>query len=221
MKAVGHIVRSVWAALRPAIDGLDPQQAWRGSLIALREQAVAAVAALPQSAIPGDALARDRRILDATIAMIDRTLAEGLPSLDGLRATVRAVAPALLADATASARLQIDVIDAQVRPWWTTLTEAERARAMAVVASSKAARRGNPIYGYFVNLLGPESAEERVIYAEGVFDLAGARAVLASLLTDRRLSQDVFAAPHRMESDLLSDGAEARLLELFGRLGAR
>jgi len=41
------------------------------------------------------------------------------------------------------------------------------------------------------------------------------------LLTDRRLSVDFFVDERRMERDLLADGAEARLLELFGHWGRR
>jgi hypothetical protein len=59
-----------------------------------------------------------------------------------------------------------------------------------------------------------------VLYAESVFDEKGADGILAQLLTDRRLSVDFFADERRMERDLLADGAEARLLQLFGRLGA-
>jgi len=58
-----------------------------------------------------------------------------------------------------------------------------------------------------------------VVYAESVFDEKGADAILATLLTDRRLSVDFFADERRMERDLLADGAEARVLQLFGRLG--
>ncbi len=41
-----------------------------------------------------------------------------------------------------------------------------------------------------------------------------------TLVTDRRLATDFFADERRMERDLLADGAKARLLEMFGRLGA-
>jgi hypothetical protein len=74
-------------------------------------------------------------------------------------------------------------------------------------------------YGYFINLLGAAEDGRRVVYAEGVFDDKGAEALLSTLATDRRLAVDFFADERRMERDLLADGGEARLLELFGRLG--
>jgi len=68
----------------------------------------------------------------------------------------------------------------------------------------------------FVNLLGAGEDGHRVVYAESIFDEAGADGLLATLLTDRRLSLDFFADERRLERDVLADGAEARLLELFG-----
>src|SRR6266851_671093 len=70
-----------------------------------------------------------------------------------------------------------------------------------------------------VSILGAAEDGHRVIYAESVFDEKGADAILATLLTDRRLSVDFFADERRMERDLLADGAAARVLQLFGRLG--
>ena len=89
-----------------------------------------------------------------------------------------------------------------------------------MVLGAKTSRPGNLAYTYFVNLLGAAEDGHRVVYAESVFDEKGADGILAQLLTDRRLSVDFFADERRMERDLLADGAEARLLQLFGRLGA-
>jgi hypothetical protein len=36
LKTVGHVPRSIWAAMRPAIEGLDPEQTWRQHLTGLR-----------------------------------------------------------------------------------------------------------------------------------------------------------------------------------------
>ena len=92
---------------------------------------------------------------------------------------------------------------------------------MVVVNGPKTARVGNLIQQYFNNLLGEGSADIRVLYAEGAWDREAVTKMLASVVTDRRLSMDVFAQRYRMERDLLADAAEARLLEMFGRLGAK
>jgi hypothetical protein len=219
MKAVGHVPRSVWAALRPAVEGHDPGQAWRARLAELRDHAEAALGVLPRAGLSPAAAERDAGLLRASIGLIDRYLVQGPPSRTELQTAARALAPAILADAAEAARLQLEALDADVRPWWAGLSEAERAATHVVVLGPKAPRADNLAYGYFVNLLGRGEAEHRVVYAEGVFDPEGADALLAGLVTDRRLSTDFFADERRMERDLLADGAEAHLLEMFGRLG--
>ena len=59
-----------------------------------------------------------------------------------------------------------------------------------------------------------------MVYAESIFDDKGADGVLATLLTDRRLSVDFFADERRIERDLLADGAQVALPQPFGRLDA-
>jgi hypothetical protein len=219
LKAVGHVPRSVWAVLRPAIDGLDPDQAWRQKLTELRPLAASVLAALPPSGLPEEAIRRDKVMVQGCIALIDRSLAQGLPTGPELQGALRTFTPTLLADAAAAGRMEVDDIDRGVRPWWESLSQAQRDRTMVLVLGHKMPRAGNVGYGYFINLLGAAEDGHRVVYAEGVFDDKGADALLSTLATDRRLAVDFFADERRMERDLLADGGEARLLELFGRLG--
>jgi len=216
LKTVDHVPRSLWAALRPAIDGLDRDETWRSELTALRPRVEAALAALPKAGLPAEAAIRDEQMLQACLSLIDGYLATGVPAPDKLQGELRALAPAVLADAAEAARAQIDAIDRDVRPWWAGLSQAERDHTFVVVLGVKTARVGNAAYAYFVNLLGSAEDGHRVVYAEGIFDEPGADGLLATLLTDRRLSVDFFVDERRMERDLLADGAEARLLELFG-----
>ena len=220
LKTVGHVPRSIWAALAPAIEGDDPEDAWRAKLEQLRPRADAALRALPQTKLPPSVVNRAEQTLRRSLDLIDRYLASGMPTRDELQQEMRGFVPALLADATAAARARLDAIDRDVRPWWDALSEGEHQRTMVVVLGAKTARAGNSVYGYFVNLLGAAEDGRRVIYAESIFDEKDADALLATLLTDRRLSVDFFADERRMERDLLADGATARLLQLFGRLGA-
>jgi hypothetical protein len=216
LKTVDHVPRSLWAALRPAIDGLDRDEAWRGELTALRPRIEAVLEALPKAGLPADATGRDEQMLRTCLALIDRYLATGIPAPDKLQGELRALAPTVLADAAEAARAQIDAIDRDLRPWWTGLSQAERDHTFVVVLGAKTARAGNAAYGYFVRLLGPAEDGHRVVYAESIFDEPAADGLLATLLTDRRLSLDFFADERRLERDVLADGAEARLLELFG-----
>jgi hypothetical protein len=216
LKTVDHVPRSLWAALRPTIDGLDRDETWRSELTALRPRIEAVLEALPKAGLPADANSRDDQMLRTCLALIDGYLATGVPAPDKLQSELRALAPTVLADAAEAARAQIDAIDRDVRPWWAGLSQAERDRTFVFVLGNKTARAGNAAYAYFVNLLGAAEDGHRVVYAEGIFDEPGADGLLATLSTDRRLSLDFFADERRMERDLLADGAEARLLELFG-----
>jgi hypothetical protein len=220
LKTIGHVPRSLWAALYPGVAGLDPEAAWRTKLAELRPHVAAALAAVKEAGLPGEAAGRAERTLRACLGLIDRYLADGPPSRARLQGDMRALAPALLADAADAARARLDAIDRDVRPWWDALSQPERERTFVVVLGAKTARPGNLAYSYFVNLLGAAEDGHRVVYAESVFDEKGADGILAHLLTDRLLSVDFFADERRMERDLLADGAEARLLQLFGRLGA-
>jgi hypothetical protein len=217
LKTVDHVPRSrsLWAALRPVIDGLDRDETWRTEITALRPRVEAVLEALPKAGLPADATQRDDQMLRACLTLIDGYLATGVPAPDKLQSELRAFAPTVLADAADAARAQIDAIDHDVRPWWAGLSQAERDHTFVVVLGNKTARAGNAAYAYFVNLLGAAEDGHRVVYAEGIVDEPGADGLLATLSTDRRLSLDFFADERRMERDLLADGAEARLLKLF------
>ena len=220
LKTIDHVPRSLWAAVRPANDGLDREEAWRGKLTELRPRIATVLDAMPRAGLSPAAANRGEHTLRSALLLIDRYLAQGRPSQDQLQRDLRPLAPALLADASEAATARLDAIDRDLRPWWDALSPAERERTVVVVLGAKTSRPGNLAYAYFVNLLGAAEDGHRVVYAESVFDEKGGDAILATLLTDRRLSVDFFADERRMERDLLADGAEARVLQLFGRLGA-
>jgi hypothetical protein len=73
---------------------------------------------------------------------------------------------------------------------------------------------------YFQRLLhqveSPDAeGEDRVIYAEGVFDTDGAKDPLARHIIDQRASTMFFGDRHRLQEDLLVDAATAYLKELL------
>ncbi len=219
LKTIDHVPRSLWAAMRPASEGFDREEAWRGKLTEIRPRIATVLDALPRAGLAQTATKRAEHTLRSSLGLIERYQTQGLPSPEQLQRDMSAFAPALLADASEAATAQLDAIDRDVRPWWDALSPAERERTFVVVLGAKTPRVGNLAYTYFVNLLGAVEDGHRVIYAESVFDEKGADAILATLLTDRRLSVDFFADERRMERDLLADGAAARVLQLFGRLG--
>jgi len=130
---------------------------------------------------------------------------------------LRAFAPTILADAVRRRGWRSNAID-PASTLVESLSQAQRDRTMVLVLGPKMPRAGSVAYGYFVNLLGAAEDGHRVVYAEGVFDEKAADALLATLTTDRRLRSILRRrAPHGARP--ARRGGEARLLELFGRLG--
>jgi hypothetical protein len=90
LKTVDHVPRSLWAALRPAIDGLDRDETWRNELTALRPRIEAVLQALPKTGFPPAATSRDEQMLRTCLTLIDRYLATGVPAPDKLQGELRA-----------------------------------------------------------------------------------------------------------------------------------
>ena len=82
-------------------------------------------------------------------------------------------------------------------------------------------RPGNLQFNYFVNAMGNDAVDRRLIYGENLTDLKAGEGLLSIIVTDRGRSQTCFGDPLRMDRDILADGAEARFLEIFGRLGTK
>lgn len=219
LKSVSHVPLGVVALLSSRTAG-ERDGPWRARLEDLRDKARAARSAVDQLAFSPAQKTRLQRILSESLAKIDGALALGVPDAATLTEFARAVAPLLLANADDAARLQLDGLHALAQRWRQELTPEEWHRLYVLVLGGKLPRAGNLQYAYFVEALGPGSADRRVIYAEGIFDQAGALALLATIVTDRRAGVAFFADETRLERDLLSDAAQAYLLRQFGRLGS-
>ena len=215
LKSLSHLPLGIYGARAPA-GGED----WRSSLASLREKAAAAATRLDRMNLDEAQLRRARTLLGDSIAFIDATLSSGAVSEEALKTFVRKIAPLTLASAREAARAQIDGLHAAFGRLKAGMSEAELARLYVLVLGAKAPRAGNVQYEYFVNALGRDAADKRVIYMESIFDRQRALDVLGTLVIDRRVGRDFYGDEGRMERDLLSDAATARLLELFGKLGS-
>jgi hypothetical protein len=220
LKSVAHLPLGIYGVLAPAASGVAPGGDWRLSLQKMREAAVAVAARAEQMGFDAAQLSRTRRLIEESIGFIDQTAAAGTISEASLRAYARRVAPLTLANASDAARAQVDGLHHAFERLKADMSERELAELYVLVLGSKTPRAGNLQYEYFVNALGRDAADRRVIYVEGVFDRERALGVLATLIIDRRVGRDFYGEEGRMERDLLGDGAEARLLQIFGRLGA-
>jgi hypothetical protein len=216
-KDMSHSVLGFYGAASLGLN--DPRSDWASEFRALRERAVVVLPQLAALGFAGEHLERQTRLLRGAIDFADRALAAGTVTPEMITAYARQQAPLVLANATDAAAAQLDGLNELVRKWRGEMGEAEWQRLYVVVLGPRMPRAGNLQFQYFVNALGAPAIDQRLFYAEGIFDVEGGLDLLATIVTDRELSAAVFADPMRMDRDLLADGAEARLLTMFGRLG--
>jgi hypothetical protein len=217
-KDMSHTVLGFYGAAALAM--AEPAGDWAADLRTLRAQASAMLPRLAALGFAADRLERQTRLLTGAIAFADRALAAGAVTQAELTGYARQAAPFVLANAADAAAAQVDTLHAVVQQWRGEMTEAEWKRLYVVVLGARMPRVGNLQFQYFANALGPGAIDERLFYAEGIFDVKGGLDLLATIITDRELSATVFDDRLRMDRDLLADGAQAHLLQLFGRLGA-
>jgi hypothetical protein len=216
-KDMSHTVMGFYGAA--ALGMAAPTSDWAVQFRTLRDRASAALPQLAALGLAGDRLDRETRLLAAGIAFADRMLAAGAVTQADTTAYARQMAPLILANAADAAVAQIDGLHALVQQFRAEIGDEEWRRLYVIVLGSRMPRAGNLQFQYFVNALGPAAIDNRLFYAEGISDVTGGLGLLATIVTDRELSAAVFDDRLRMDRDVLADGAEAHLLEIFGRLG--
>lgn len=219
VKSLSHLYLGTVTLLQAHAD--DPggsQGTWRPHLMAMRDRARALEPHLGELGLKPDTLARHRYLSDHLLAFIDRSLAEGFYTRTDLVAMARSLTPLLLASVDDAARAQIDMIHAAVQGWRAQLPPGAWDRVVVVVQGPHQPRVMNLQASYFRYALGDD---DRVIYAENIFDEKGALGLLGTVMTDRELAVVAFDDRLRMERDLLGDAADAYLKQVFGKLGRR
>ncbi|MBL8835364.1 MAG: hypothetical protein JNL66_03920 [Alphaproteobacteria bacterium] len=216
LKAVAHLVFAVQLLVDPALGAgpLSPASRARLEELAVRSRAVAA--GLDGFGFTPAQAERQRALIAGAQAMIARALANGRPSPAELLAWLRPLVPAVMANVDDAAAAQLDGLHAVMQRWRASLGAEQWARLNVVVLGVRQARRGNLQYAYFERLLGADAVERRLIYAESVFAVDPALALLGTILTDRPAGAAFFDDPLRMERDLLADAAQRHIARLFG-----
>ncbi|KFA91535.1 hypothetical protein [Archangium violaceum] len=169
--------------------------------------------------------ARQRRILEASAAILEQVFSGDGVSAEALSAYTRAQVPDILRNAEDAARDQIDTMHATIEAWKQRMTPEELARLRAVVAVSHTARPGNVAVQYFSVTLGENwegrfdqedlQPGKRVLASETSFDEAAAFSLLATHVLDASVGTRFFGEEIRLERDLLADAAERILARMF------
>lgn len=222
-KVVAHIPLALHVLLSGRRDAMDA--AMRERLTGIRRLITSALESLERRGFNPEERARQRRILDASAALLDQVLAQGGVAPEVLSAYTRAQAPDTLRNAEDAARDQIETMHATVEAWKQQMTPEELARLRAVVAVSHTARPGNVAVQYFSVTLG-ETWEgrfdqedlqpgKRVLASETSFDEAAAFSLLATHVLDTSVGTRFFGEEIRLERDVLADAAERILARMF------
>lgn len=157
-----------------------------------------------------------RRIVAASLKLIDEALARKRISAARLRAYTRSMRRPVLASADLAARAQLDGLDARMRRWRKRLGKDWR-RTVVVVLTSRQARRDNLQYLYFRALMGDAAVGKRLFWGTNIFSAQGGHRLAGTILLDRGASVAFFRNPRRLERDLLGDAAKRHIVRLIAR----
>lgn len=120
-----------------------------------------------------------------------------------------------MANVNEAAKDQLDELNHSVTAFLASLSEQERARYYVVVTGAHQARAGNLQMQYFRALLKePGPIEQRLLYAEHVFDEQGALSLLGKHVLDQQAGKAFFEDPARLQRDVLTDAAQSYLPQL-------
>lgn len=213
LKAVGHVPLGVFAALHAIGDGpiADDRAA---SLSRFRAAVVEARGALDARGFAPESLARQRRILDASLERLDASLATRRASRTEATEFARRMGPLVLANVAEAARAQLDGLHAAVSAWRREMAPEEWRRLHVVVIGVHMAREDELATQYFLRLLGEPREGGRVVYAEGLWEEQRALDLLGAHVVDGSVGAAFFGSPARMHRDVLGDAARAYLDEL-------
>lgn len=218
LKALSHMALGLYSLLSPHADRHDGA-VWRADLAAYRANVAELAPLVDDLGLHWDDAKRVRAMVASSLAFMDRVLAAGDVSRADLHAYADDVGPSLLGNLYDASDAELKSLDALMTKWRGELSPAEWARLYVVVLGPARPRERLPPYEYFKQLLGP-AADERLIRAENVTDVAGGLDLLATTVTDRRIAADFFRDPAKIDRGLMRDSTRRHLEQMFGKTDA-
>lgn len=202
LKAVDHVALALQVMHAP----IGPPRVSEPELRTLRSLAQAARDGL-KAWCPASALARQERILDACVQLMDDQLRPGGLAPGRLEAFTAELGPLLLANAAEAAGLELDDLNRGVDRVRRGMAPGDWQALRVVVIGSHMAREGEVTMQYFSRLLAEPREGGRIIFAEGLWQPKDALDLLATHQVDQRAGEAFFGDPWRMHRDILADGA--------------
>lgn len=214
-------------AIQSIVDDTGPlDESARAQLLELQRRTEAVAASLADRGFDPPEMARQQRIVAASLAFITTTSTAGQVDRDALDAFLRGTMPDIRVNLEHATRDQLQTMHATFRTWVQEIEPEAWSRLLVVVGASHMARTGNVAAQYFNVALGDrwegrfqredDHPDKRVLISENATDEHAAFALLAMHVFDRRPARSFFAEEGRLGRDVLADAAERQLAEMFG-----
>ena len=219
LKAVSHLPFAVYITL--ATNGYgDLREKTLSDLKKQRRLAQTLLDNLATETILADRTDTSQKLLQSSVNFIGKLLTSGRLVESTVNDFAKEMAPLLLDNVAEAAQLELDRLHEQVTVWRSQIANHEWRNLYVVICSGHQARYRETSKQYFQRLLHePESTgaelENRVVYAESIWDESDALNLLAEHLVDRQASKVFFGSPTRLQEDLLADATSVHLAKLL------
>lgn len=213
VKTIAHVPLAIYVALTPGDGALDDDRL--KTLAGLRALIPPAESSLDELKLPAATLARQKKILAASLAFLDEVAARRNFARPSLLAFTRGMAPLVMENVGDATRAQLDAAHAQVSIWRRELSAEEWKQLHVLIVGPHMPREDLVVTQYFLRLLHEPSEGRRVVYAESMWEEPKAVDLLGTHLLDGDVGEAFFGDYMRMHRDLLGEAAKRYLPHLL------
>jgi hypothetical protein len=213
VKTIAHLPLAIYVTLTPG-DGAVGEDRLK-TLAGLRELIPPAEASLDTLKLSAATLARQKRIVDGSLAFLDEVAGKRTFARSSLLEFTRGMAQLLMENVTEATRAQLDATHAQVSAWRQDLSPQEWDRLHVLIIGPHMPRENLVVVQYFLRLLHEPAEGRRVVYAESLWEEPQALDLLGTHLLDGSVGEAFFGDYMRMHRDLLGDAASLYLPRLL------
>jgi hypothetical protein len=213
LKTITHIPLAIYVTLTPGDAVLDDAQ--RTSLARLRSLVPPAQSSLTTLPLSAASAARQKQIVDASLAFLDGALRDGKFDRSQLLAFTRRMAPPIMQNVADATHAQLDAVHAQVSAWRGSFSPEQWSQLHVVIIGPHMPREDLVVTQYFLRLLHEPREGRRVVYAESLWEEPKALDLLGTHLLDGGVGEAFFGDYMRMHRDLLGAAARQYLTKLL------
>lgn len=213
VKTIAHIPLAIYVTLTPGDGEVEGDRL--KTLARLRELIPPAAGALDALKLPADTLARQKEIVEGSLAFLDEVAGKHRFTRSKLLAFTRGMAPLVMKNVSEATRAQLDATHAQVAAWRRELSPEEWSQLHVLIVGPHMPREDLVVTQYFLRLLHEPREGQRVVYAESLWEEGQAMDLLGTHLLDGSVGEAFFDDYLRMHRDLLGDAAREYLERLL------